>query len=217
MKQLNIWVLTSFLLLTGFNGWAIDHDNHQLYGSHGMVLMKHKDIGLVASHLPLYTSPHNYQLIYQVNVKDSAKLNNLKGGLITLLPDNFDLQILVNQEPLTIGATIYEGHFERGGAAAFTTTITFKKALLVEQLTPNYSSIWANFYTVTINQSTLLTMHKIQASPSFDALGLIDAAQIKQLNKCKTPKNLNHDTLTQHLKMCGIENLLYLETKDFSR
>ena len=217
MKKRNIWVLASYFLLISFNGLAADHKNHQLYGSHGMVLLKHKDIGLIVSHLPLYGAPHNYQIIYQVDIKDSAKLNSIEDGLITLLPENFDLKALIDQEPLTVDATIFDGHFERGGTAAFNSTVTFKKAVLIEQLATDLSNDLASFYSVKINQSTHLAIHKIQQSPSFDAIGLIDTAKIKQLNSCKTPKNFSHNALSLHLKTCGIENLLYVEVQDFSR
>jgi len=86
------------------------HTEHQLIGSHGMVLIQEQGIGIVASHLPLYVAPHNYQIIYKVNVSDEQQLKGMFAlGMVTALPINFDLSKLINGESFVLRQNFIKG------------------------------------------------------------------------------------------------------------
>ena len=105
-----------FLLCSMFNLAAAQATEPHLIGSHGMVLINDKQAGSFVSHLPLYRSPHNYQIIYKVQLPQEVPIEQLAvSGMVTVLPDNFDLNRLVNGESFTINAKFFQGHFERGG------------------------------------------------------------------------------------------------------
>jgi len=116
------------------------HKTHSYNGFHGMALILAGD-KVLASHMPLYAPPHNYQIVYEVTT-DDTHLKTIKNILnkaadeqeqITILPTKFDLNLLINKKTPTLNVTVFNGHFERGGNALFTTKLTFKNPLYVEK------------------------------------------------------------------------------------
>lgn len=213
------------------------HSQHSLMGSHGMVLMHDANEGFFVSHLPLYSSPHNYQLIYKVKIEKSDQLlNMLQKEMVTLVPDNFDLSRLIRGESFAINTMFFQGHFERGGKQKLTAKLTFEKSILAEKVSTSYSTKDAVFYTVVISDQSAIFAHKIQRSPSFDAIGFIKRSAIK--NKlitstekksnstkattntasviCDKPTTLEPHTIKQQLESCAQFEIKYIETKDFS-
>lgn len=201
------------------------HQSHNLMGSHGMVLMHHPKEGFYASHMPLYSTPHNYQIIYQVHIdKPKPIINLINNGRVTLLPENFDLSRLVNGESFSINTDVYQGHFERGGKLGLTTQINFSTPILVRKLSASFQTQSATFYYLPLSETVAIFAHKIQQKPSFDAIGFINNIEHKlnstsdELNRyftCKKPLNLNQDAITTMLNNCGELNGQYIEIKDF--
>lgn len=229
------------ILLFSFNALADNqvnkHEHHNLMGSHGMVLMHHKDHGFFVSHLPLYVSPHHYQLIYKVKIAGADELiHRLQKKMVTVVPENFDLSRLINNERFSIDTKFYQGHFERGGKHIFSAKMTFEKSILIEKISPTFTNKTAIFQTVAISKHTAIFAHKIQQSPSFDAVGFIKNKAIKSQvsnnknKKIKTPNSIMHTdkivcqkpstldarTIKQQLKRCAQFDIKYIETKDFS-
>lgn len=195
------------------------HQMHQRYGAHGMVLFTDDQENIYASHLPLYSTPHDYQIIYQIIVPNEQQvLAELRQGMVTLLPSKFDLNRLVTREVFTIGADFYTGHFERGGIHFDKMKIDFHKAILVEPITRNYQSQNQVFYNVKLNNHTYLLVHKIQQPPSFDAIAVMqnDKEHKQTMYQCNKPKILSHVAISNALEQCGIKNIRYLETQDFT-
>jgi len=209
---------------------------HSLMGSHGMVLIHDERVGFFVSHLPLYNQPHNFQLIYKVKISEPDKLLNLlKNGLVTVLPDNFDLSKLINGENFSINTAFYQGHFERGGLIKFTTKMSFEKPILIKKVSPEFNSKSSIIYTVPMSNQVTFFAHKIQQTPSFDAIGFIDSDFIdssaikhyksKSKSKdgdgidyltCDKPEKLDTKTIQERLQTCQKFNIKYIETKDFS-
>ena len=78
--------LAVVLLSHGFAVQAEEHDHHSYFGSHGMVLTQSPKGQWLASHMPLYVAPHDYQIIYTVEISDE-RLAGLAGApLIRLVP-----------------------------------------------------------------------------------------------------------------------------------
>ena len=117
------------------------HKAHSYVGFHGMALILAGD-KVLASHMPLYAPPHNYQIVYEVTTNDTH-LKIIKKALneslkkqtqITILPTKFDLNLLINKLTPTLNTTVFNGHFERGGTALFSTKLTFKNPLYVKKI-----------------------------------------------------------------------------------
>jgi multidrug transporter EmrE-like cation transporter len=98
------------------------HDAHDAAFVHGMVVFGRNHI--YASHLPLYESPHDYQVVLQLEGADAADDAAIRAALIreplvTMVPAAFDLHRLApdSDHPLReLHVTLYGGHFERGGS-----------------------------------------------------------------------------------------------------
>lgn len=112
MKSLNLVLLT--LLLVPSAVFAHDHP-----ATHGMLVVGHDHVYL--SHLPMFHSPHDYQVIAEaalpadaqtIYVKDMASHPNQK--IYTLVPEAFVLPDMI-AHPKPFRADLYRGHFERGG------------------------------------------------------------------------------------------------------
>ena len=218
------FIFLLFTLLSGINTAIADssnhHQHHNLMGYHGMVVFIDKEHNLYASHLPLYVTPHNYQIIYKIETpKDSEVKQLLSSSMVTLLPAKFDLTKLVNKEKFSIAGKIFKGHFERGGVEALETEVNFQQAVLVKKVDSSFSQADASFYIEPINQKQALWVHKIQSAPSFDAIGFIDLTKGKipdNSKNCLKPAELTTFSIESQLKKCGLSQLTYLETRDFS-
>ena len=205
-----------FLLCSMFNLAAAQATEPHLIGSHGMVLINDKQAGSFVSHLPLYRSPHNYQIIYKVQLPQEVPIEQLAvSGMVTVLPDNFDLNRLVNGESFTINAKFFQGHFERGGQLSHSAKLTFVSAVLVKKVAPTQRKSNAQFYTVAINNNQAIFAHIIQPSPSFDAIGFMPQPNNLKTIQCAKPAKLDLITIRQQLKQCGFPEPAYIETQDF--
>lgn len=187
-----------------------------LIGSHGMVLINDKQAGSFISHLPLYRSPHNYQIIYKVQLPREVPIERLvSNGMVTVLPDKFDLNRLINGESFTLNAKFFHGHFERGGQLSHTAKLTFVSAVLVKKVAPTLRNNNARLYTVAINSNKAIFAHIIQPSPSFDAIGFMPQPNNLQDIQCAEPAKLDLATIRHQLKQCGFPEPAYIETQDF--
>ena len=175
---------------------------------------------LVASHLPLYSPPHDYQILYKIEIPQDT-INQLKDlELVTFLPEKFDLQTLIDGKQITLKGTFYKGHFERGGKAITTTSVKFSKQIFKRKL-PIYSrqSKPSRFEIINLEKGTQIALHHIQPKPSMDAIVQLTPAvnSAKSEMFCLNTLNINnaHDVIKQALEKCLQGKTLYLETKDF--
>jgi hypothetical protein len=182
---------------------------------HGMVLFAADDI-LLASHLPLYQPPHNYQLIYQITLpptEHKAVLATLqKRQQMTLLPQQFDLTQLIDGQSITVNAALYHGHFERAGSVWFDNVpVNFARQLYIRPIQQAVSANEARYDVLKINSSYFL-IHQIAANPSYDQI-LRTKRPLNEPLILKAPADV---TALQQLNAMGIEATeVYLETADF--
>ena len=210
---------------------------HTLIGSHGMVLIQDQAGQRYASHMPLYYSPHDYQVIYKVEVSDSSKVDALfQQGLVSVLPDVFDLSILIKGQPLNIDAVFYQGHFERGGQQMHKQTLRFIAPVYIKPLESNIQPLvkpyaqqnadlsiqsstktqhsW--FDIVPVSEAESLYVHRIQSAPSFDVIGFIAKGEHDTLIKsCAKVTSISAPNILAMLKKCQLAKPNYLEYKDF--
>ncbi|MFO1249984.1 MAG: hypothetical protein U1E77_02295 [Inhella sp.] len=92
-------------------------------GLHGMLLFGGLE-GLYASHLPMFHSPHDVQVLLRLRATEAGLESQLRQrlargpGYLTLEPERFDLNRLQPGHAQALGgfqANLHESHFERGG------------------------------------------------------------------------------------------------------
>ncbi|MBV1909052.1 MAG: hypothetical protein KUG78_06990 [Kangiellaceae bacterium] len=198
---------------------AITHlQSKPLVGIHGMAVFKHQQ-QWYASHMPLANSIHAHQLIF--SIKTDAKLASIledvaNDGLITLMPEKFDLRMLMNGELNQFRADLFHGHFERGGNSKGNLVISVDKIMLNHHI--NGSGTGEYFVIPTSTQSGFL-VHQITNSTSFDQIIQYDN---HSNSSNKTMEGNTSFSNTEPLKL-PIKQLkpfhrlkqLYLETSDF--
>lgn len=113
-------------------------ENSVAMGTHGMVLFSDGK-RLFASHLAMHHFPHNFQVVLEIHSANDSQLLALAKAhsLITLEPERFDLRRLnpEHPQPLTqFNASIYQGHFERGGSKWQNGTIHVQRVWVFHEL-----------------------------------------------------------------------------------
>jgi hypothetical protein len=206
------------------------HDTHQRMGHHGMLLFA---VGteVYASHLPLYYSPHDYQLIFHIKSDNQSRLLALlENEMVTILPAEFDLNRLINGESFSLTTKVYSGHFERGGKLAFEDkSFLFSKQLFKRKLSKVPKILHReqkSFYLLDLGiPKTKLAIHLIQAAPSFDLMALVknNVCEKAEMSKPNTftitlPEDitLNKQAILNLLQTCTEAKILYFETQDFA-
>ncbi|MDC9523960.1 hypothetical protein PSH54_00395 [Pseudoalteromonas sp. Angola-30] len=215
-------ILLIFILLSSAaHSNTPQHKTHSYNGFHGMALILAGD-KVLASHMPLYAPPHDYQIVYEVTTNDTH-LKIIKKALneslkkqtqITILPTKFDLNLLINKLTPTLNTTVFNGHFERGGTALFSTKLTFKNPLYVKKIAITQPEK-EEFDLIKVSAEQGVVIHKIQSKPSYDSLSLVALTNGKyngQL-KCDAPVTT---ALASKLKACFKSVPSYLETRDFA-
>lgn len=221
----------AFTLLVSF--WSIaadkkDHSAHSRVGSHGMALFT-DGTQLYAHHLPLYRAPHDYQIIYQVETQNADEIMRLlEKGMVTLLPEQFDLNILVAGESPTFDTQVFEGHFERGGTLTIQSIqLHFAKQIYLRPLNDLSKreglQVSANYSFVDLSGSKhVLAIHNIQVKPSFDHVVLLSGSVeclgggLDSEILLKEAGDLLPEKLLNGMPKCASANTLYWETNDFS-
>lgn len=237
MKHLFIFI-PLLIALTSLPLHAQQHNTHNYMGSHGMALIALANGDTLAYHMALYAKPHNFQLLYKLALTEAQKAHIRRHTFYTLLPDNFDLQRLIGGEKLEIGATLYAGHFERGGEKI----TRFNKVVFEQQL---YQNPLPARNTEAATQNTLhfdllsldnqnnpddnltLAIHKINLHPSFDAIVVLPSPAREQSRfTCNTSaatnaiavgagSGYNAQIIAQLSKSCLSRAPVYAEFMDF--
>lgn len=145
-------------------------------GVHGMLLFGNKST--YVSHLPMFHSPHDYQLLLKVSLRDQqgsktveayeeAKKNTSE--YFTFVPQVMDLTELISGAKTNFSAVIYKGHFERGGQSLGIAEFHVEKLVFSNKLKAQASPI-ENSYFVFGEMGEYFAAHLIQAKPSYDAI-----------------------------------------------
>jgi hypothetical protein len=145
---------------------------------HGMVLFGKQK--MYASHLPMYHSPHDYQVIFELSMDNvSASLleedqqKHPNDVTYTLEPEPFVLSDMINH-PSAFKAKLFRGHFERGGYEITDNVIVnIEKVVYVQKLEDfSPSSVFppakSTSYILFGNEKEQFAAHKISSQPSFD-------------------------------------------------
>lgn len=156
-----------------------DHSGDGTMGVHGMLLFG--DDGLYLSHLPMFQSPHNFQVILEVEFDDTssealrADRETSSQNLYTFVPVEFPISELDPRgdgpKRSLMDGDIYQGHFERGGhqiaanAVAEVRNIVYFNELDVDaRRDANRELTYLCFGSV----EHLHLAHEVTANPDFD-------------------------------------------------
>lgn len=151
------------------------HHHRDAAATHGMFFFGTEKIYL--SHLPMFHNPHDYQVLFEVEIPEKAKktyLESLKNypqeTMYTLVPEDFVLPEIA-QTPRPFSAQLYFGHFERGGTPLTDTIkIDIKKVLYFQKFDPAAKHPELAQYILIGNQKEQFLIHKITAKPDFDSI-----------------------------------------------
>lgn len=143
--------------------------------THGMLVFGNTT--LYASHLPLFHSPHDYQVILEL----SCSKKNLKKFLkdkkqhpaystYSIEPETFILPDMLAQ-PKSFKVKLYRGHFERGGALiAADITVEIKQIIYYKKFEPSTPKLPDASYIIFGNNSEQYAIHTISNKPDFEQI-----------------------------------------------
>lgn len=150
-------------------------------GIHGMLLFGGQE-ALYLSHLPMFASPHNFQVILEVGfpgaVRDTLLSDQQAAGddIHTFVPEPFpiiDLQGQGGKDPVrsSMQGTIFRGHFERGGKPIVEDVVAAVRNVVyfIElDVAAKRGEDWGLSYLCFGRPGRLYLAHTIRARPDFD-------------------------------------------------
>ncbi|MCO5142954.1 MAG: hypothetical protein M9962_07685 [Oligoflexia bacterium] len=144
---------------------------HDPVAVHGMLVFGEKEIFL--SHLPMFHSPHDYQAIVRVKIDKKSHAAYLlekrknSNEIFTLVPNEiFILPDQINWKK-SFSASLYRGHFERGGEKISEFLVEIEDVLLFQKLEEKQFQDGSSYYYLKYGMEEFL-IHKIMQKPSFD-------------------------------------------------
>ena len=207
-------------------GERSDHAKNEYAGSHGMAIFSAPNGEVFAHHLSLYSKPHDYQIIYKIGVANEVKTFLENNDLVTLLPEIFDLSKLIRGESLSLGSTVFVGHFERGGEQVYKGEVDFLEPVYIRSLAElELTTSAASFEHIWVGEDSHLVVHHIAPKPSFDAVAWltstegVSASSVPSgtVSECKNVRmHPRRDSdIADLLRNCFSADPVYSELKDF--
>jgi hypothetical protein len=143
-------------------------------GVHGMVLFGSEKLYL--SHIPLYSSPHNIQVVVEVKIASGVPADQQLFGTknFTVRPTAFSLHDLAHDVLRSVTGTVYLGNFESGGTPAFR-NVKFEVVRVIYQrdMASSMPRNPALDYIAVGTPTQPYFVHVIDAPPSFDQIALV--------------------------------------------
>lgn len=159
---------------------------------HGMIIVGEDTVYL--SHLPMFASPHNYQVILEVTFTgeqgdpQAAYVEDRRTSgerVYSLFPKSFSLPMLASTDPEhprleTFQANIVRGHFEKPGAELILTDVDVNvvKVIHFRKFDPEAEELPELEYFLFGKGQELYLAHVITRPPDFDQI--LDVKQISQ-------------------------------------
>jgi hypothetical protein len=177
MKKLLI-LLTSVLLTTCV--YAQNHGTDKP-SVHGMLIFGKEKI--YASHLPLFHSPHNYQIILELETDKISKQKFLADqkqnpdfATYSIEPEKFVLSEMLDK-PKPFKVNLYRGHFERGGTQILKDiTVTIKQVIFNEKFNSEKDRSALNNYILFGSEKEKFVVHQITNKPDFEQIIQVKSA-----------------------------------------
>jgi hypothetical protein len=157
-------------------------------GGHGMAVFGGRE-GLYASHLPMFHTPHDSQIVLRFHLADAAADRALREALArepklwTFDPEAFDLLRLApgHAQPLReFKARFFEGHFERGGKPqAGEQRVAVDEVLLFRRLKAAPREAATGHYRLIGQGEEWFAFKRIDRRPDFDHIVRLDAPLVR--------------------------------------
>ena len=158
------------------------HNDNDSVGGHGMLLFGEEEIYF--SHLPMFHSPHHFQVLLEVRLDDAgakALAADRRAGaadIYTFDPDVFALAELDPdaQKRTSITGAVVHGHFERGGTQIATgVTAEVARVVYFQKLDVNARRPDTELmnYLCFGQPGRLFLAHQILGRPSFDQVNSV--------------------------------------------
>ncbi len=144
--------------------------------THGMMFFGgEKARPVYASHLPMFHTPHDYQVLLELEIPDSvrtayrqSRTATPKETVYTLVPEVFVLPEMITK-PRPFTAQLYCGHFERGGKPITGTfTVSIQRVLHFKKFDISAKRFKTAEYLVFGSPEAQYAAHVISAKPDFD-------------------------------------------------
>lgn len=179
---------------------------------------------MYASHLPMFHTPHDSQVLLRLHLADAAADRALREALAreprlwTFDPETFDLLRLApgHTQPLReFKARFFDGHFERGGKPqAAAQRVVVDKVLLFRRLSAAPREAATGRYWLIGRGDEWFAFKRIDRRPDFDHIVRLDAPQARgeadvTLQGLARP----NDAVQRAFKAKGLAEI-YFETDD---
>ncbi|WP_374080288.1 hypothetical protein [Bdellovibrio bacteriovorus] len=177
-------IFATLLILISSIGLAQHHHHSDPASIHGMLLFGKSQIYL--SHLPMFHSPHDYQVILKAELSTQGKnayLESLKSSsetVYTLVPESFNLPEMI-KHPHSFKAQIYKGHFERGGVLIAENVTVNIQVLYFKKFASSESKPLQGSYLLFGNKEEQFLAHLITTKPDFDQIVQVKAEETELL------------------------------------
>jgi len=196
---------------------------------HGMAVVGDQYL----SHLPMFHSPHDYQILFEADLGAEGKAAMAESKklhpelLYTLVPETFELPAMV-ANPKPFKAVLYRGHFERGGTPITREIVVkFKKTLYFQKLKAEAAKPSKGIFLHFGNAAGQYLAHFISGRPNFDQLLEIEShwlppatTKVITIGNQDAPLKLGiHDALAEGEKAplkLKVKSSLYLEFGDLA-
>jgi len=140
---------------------------------HGMLVFGTERV--YASHLPMFHSPHHYQILLELELEKAvqSRFNKYQRAhpqvvTFTLAPERFVLPEMMTQ-PRLFKAVLYDGHFERGGKAITDSVLVkIKNVVYLKKFEKAEPREAHTRYIVFGNEKEQFAAHVITQAPDFD-------------------------------------------------
>jgi hypothetical protein len=155
------------------------HENHKMSNdkpsTHGMLLFGSEKI--YASHLPMFHSPHDYQIILELELSKSEKQKyisdknkNPNYTTYTIEPEKFVLPDMINN-PMPFKVNLYRGHFERGGFEILKNiTVKIVQIVYFKKFNPEEVKTKSTNFILFGNEKEQFLAHEITNKPDFEQI-----------------------------------------------
>lgn len=153
------------------------HENHKMStdkpSTHGMLLFGSEKI--YVSHLPMFHSPHDYQIILELELSKqdkqkyvSDKNKNANYTTYTIEPEKFVLPDMVNN-PKPFKVNLYRGHFERGGIEILKNiTVKIVSVVYFKKFNSEETKSKTSNFIFFGNEKEQFLAHEITNKPDFE-------------------------------------------------
>jgi len=165
------------LLLSGIVHADAGHTHHvggvsDPAATHGMLVTGTSTVYL--SHLPMFHRPHDYQVIVEADLGSATEVYlqdrnaHPHQTVYTLVPEAFILPAMI-QNPRPFKASLFRGHFERGGTQIVeSAVVTIKKVIYFTKFNPSATKLGHLTYLLFGKPDKAFLAHIISAKPDFD-------------------------------------------------